>query len=85
MIQLENDILRALIELENSVKAMATANPKPDLQAMFRKLDELAAKLPAGTDPNLRHYLTKKSYQKARLFLEGKDAENAAGSCPRAA
>jgi hypothetical protein len=27
------------------------------------------------------HYLRKKSYEKARLWLEGRDAENARGNC----
>ena len=81
MTRLEQDVLAALIELEETVKSLATANPKPNLQLHFRRLDELAAKLPKESDPNLRHYLTRKSYQKARLLLEGKDAENAAGSC----
>jgi len=31
----------------------------------------------------LLHYLHRKSYEKARLFLEGRGAENAAGSCGR--
>ena len=29
----------------------------------------------------LLHYLHKRSYQKARLYLEGRDAENQAGQC----
>jgi hypothetical protein len=37
--------------------------------------------LPRETDPQLRHYLQKKSYEKARLFLQGRDAENQAGNC----
>jgi len=69
--------------LDNTVKSLATARPKPTLQSMFSALDELTGKLPKNTDPNLLHYLNKKSYQKARLFLEGRDAENAAGNCPR--
>jgi hypothetical protein len=83
MTQLERDILAALMELEDTVNTMPTAHPKPNLQPLFGKLDELAEKLPKTSDPNLRHYLHKKSYQKARFLLEGKDAENAAGSCPR--
>jgi len=27
------------------------------------------------------HYLHKKSYEKARLWLEGREAENKAGNC----
>jgi hypothetical protein len=81
MTQTEQRILETLLELETAVKSMATASPKPDLQNYFRRLDELAAQLPRGSDPNLLHYLQKKSYEKARLFLQGRDAENAAGNC----
>jgi len=44
-------------------------------------LDELTRKLPPNADPGLLHYLHKKSYEKARLFLEGRDAENQLGNC----
>jgi hypothetical protein len=81
MTQLEQDLLAKLIELEETVKSLPTVNPRPNLQLLFSRLDELAGKLPKESDPNLRHYLTRKSYQKARLLLEGKDAENVAGSC----
>lgn len=81
MTELESQILAALVELENSTKAMATAQPKPNLVAIFQRLDQLAAQLPGGTDPDLVHYLRRKSYQKARLFLEGRNSENTAGGC----
>ena len=81
MTALEHQILTTLTELEGAAQQMRTANPKPDLQALFTRLDELTGKLPRGTDPNLLHYLHKKSYQKARLLLEGRDAENARGRC----
>jgi hypothetical protein len=81
MTELENQILTKLAELETAAQTIRTANPKPDLQAFFARLDELTGKLPRGTDPNLLHYLHKKSYQKARLLLEGRDAENARGRC----
>ena len=74
-------ILESLVELENAVQSMPTANPKPNLMPLFARLDELTSALPANTDPTLLHYLHKKSYQKARLFLEGRDAENQAGNC----
>ena len=77
----EKEILTALIQLDAAVKSMPTANPKPNLLAMFAHLDELTAKLPRTTDPTLLHYLHKKSYEKARLFLSGRDAENQLGNC----
>lgn len=78
---LENDILTALVALELAVKSMAAANPKPDLRPLFLQLDRLTAQLPPQTDPQLLHYLHKKSYEKARLFLQGRDAENQFGNC----
>jgi hypothetical protein len=81
MSQTETDILNALLELERTVASLPAANPKPDLRGMFKRIDDLAATLPGHTDELLLHYLRKKSYQKARLFLEGRDAENAAGNC----
>ena len=79
--QIEQDILRTLVELDNAVKTMRTANPKPDLQTIFTRLDELARQLPPQSAPDLRHYLQRKSYEKARLYLEGREAENQRGVC----
>jgi hypothetical protein len=77
----ERDILDSLIELDEKVKSMAIANPKPNLLPLFSRLDELTRQLPKETDPGLLHYLHKKSYEKARLFLQGRDEENAQGNC----
>jgi len=78
---IEKDILTALVQLEAAVKSMPTANPKPNLMLLFTQLDELTARLPRNTDPTLLHYMHKKSYEKARLFLQGRDAENQLGNC----
>ncbi|HEY1661380.1 MAG TPA: hypothetical protein VGI03_03085 [Verrucomicrobiae bacterium] len=80
-VPVEKNLLVALIQLENAVKAMPSANPKPDLLPIFSRIDELAKQLPRDTDPILFHYLHKKSYEKARLFLQGLEAENQAGNC----
>lgn len=81
MTTLEKKILAALTELDSTVKSLPTANPKPDLLPLFTKLDKLTNELPRSTDPALHHYLYKKSYEKARLFLLGRDAENTTGNC----
>lgn len=81
MTKIEQAILQALTELDAVVKTMATANPKPDLRPLFTRVDELTRQLPRDANPNLLHYLHKKSYEKARLFLQGRDAENVTGSC----
>ncbi|MDB6067085.1 MAG: hypothetical protein JWR26_3293 [Pedosphaera sp.] len=77
----EQTILQTLVELDKQVKLMPTANPKPNLLPLWSRLDELTRQLPPHTSSDLLHYLHKKSYEKARLFLEGRDAENAAGNC----
>lgn len=78
---LYKNVLDTLTELDNAVKAMATANPKPSLMPLFNRLDDLTRQMPRDTDPALLHYLHKKSYEKARLYLQGRDAENQAGNC----
>lgn len=77
----EEHLLRTLLELEQAVEAMPTANPKPSLLPLFSRLDELTRQLPRHADPALLHYLHKKSYEKARLWLQGREAENQAGNC----
>ena len=77
----ENDILQTLIELDQAVKAMPTANPKPDLLPLFERLDELAKELPPGTDPQLLHFLQRRSYEKARARLERQPTQR--GDCGR--
>ena len=83
MTKLENDLLDALNDLDAAVKAMPAANPKPDLRPIFNRLDALTLELPRHASPDLRHYLQRKSYEKARLWLLGRGAENAKGSCGR--
>ena len=78
----EQQLLGALRELETAVADIST-EPKPDLMTHFDRIDALSASLPDGTDGELRHYLQKKSYEKARLFLEGRFAEIEKGGCLR--
>ena len=81
MTTIEKDLLQALLVLDGAVKTLRTANPKPNLVPMFERIDSLTGQLPRETDPGLLHYLHKKSYEKARLFLQGRDEENAEGNC----
>lgn len=81
MTDVENRILATLLELETAVNNMATATPRPNLLPLFTKLDEMAGSLPPDADPELKHFLLRKSYQKARLLLQGRGAENRRGSC----
>jgi hypothetical protein len=41
------------------------------LRAISEKIDRLQELLPPSTDPRLKHYLDRKSYDKALEFLEG--------------
>ena len=77
----ERSILAALKELDQAVQTMRAAATKQNLIPLFQRIDTLRDQLPRGTDPQLLHYLHKQSYDKARLYLEGRDAENTAGSC----
>ena len=83
MTEVEKEILASLLELQGAAAAIKTAAKKPDLVAIFTRLDQLAASLPKASNPQLLHYLQNKSYEKARLLLEGRDAENVAGNCGR--
>jgi hypothetical protein len=78
---IEQSIFDALKELDAAVQQMAKVQPKPNLLPIFERIDALARQLPKGTNPDLLHYLAKKSYEKARLLLAGQDAENARGTC----
>ena len=77
----EHAILERLLELETAVAAARKAAPRPDVRPLLAGLDDLTRRLPPGTPPELLHYLHKKSYEKARLFLQGRDAENQLGNC----
>jgi hypothetical protein len=81
MNETERAILQTLIELDAAVKAMPTANPKPSLLPYFARIDELARQLPKNTAPDLLHFLHKKSYEKAKLWLQGGQAEIGRGNC----
>jgi hypothetical protein len=81
MNRVEADLLESLIKLEESVRSMPAAKPKPNLLPLFARIEQLTAELPQDADPNLLHYLRKKSYEKARLWLQGREAENQRGSC----
>ena len=70
MTETERAILQSLVELDTAVKSMPTANPKPNLLPIFLHLDELTRQLPRDASPNLLHYMHKKSYEKARMFLQ---------------
>jgi len=77
----EREVLNTVLELEERVAALAGGKGGPSLLPIFERLRELTGKLPAATDPTLLHYLHKQSWQKARLWLQGREAENVIGTC----
>ena len=69
MNSIESSILSELENLDRAVKSMSTANPKPNLIPIFEELDRLLEGLGPDGDPQLKHFLEGKSYQKAMLYL----------------
>jgi hypothetical protein len=70
MTAVEQRILETLLELETTVRELPRTQPKPSLIPFFDRLDVLTRELPPDADPSLLHYLHKKSYEKARLWLQ---------------
>jgi hypothetical protein len=62
--------------LEAAAARMAGANPKPDLLPIFSRLDELTGQLPPDTEPDLLHFLHRKSYHKACALLQQRQRGN---------
>ena len=48
---IENNIWQMLVELDQQVKSMPTAQPKPNLLPLFNRLGELTRQLPSDSDP----------------------------------
>ena len=73
-------LARTLDEYLDAVPRQKESNP-PDLMALFARLDALEAELDSSYPGQLRHYMHQKSYRKAYLFLQDRDAENLRGNC----
>jgi hypothetical protein len=73
----ERALLEALLDLERA----AIAPQRPSILPLLQRIDQLASQLPAETPGELRHFLQRKSYQKARLLLEGRNAGIQRGHC----
>jgi hypothetical protein len=77
----EKELLASLQQLDRAISEMAPGKANPNLVPLFDRIDSLTRQLPKATDQDLLHYLYRKSYEKARLWLEGRDADNARGTC----
>ncbi len=75
-------LAQTLDEYLAAVPRQQEPNP-PDLMALFARLDAFEAEVDSSYPPQLRHYLHQKSYRKAHLYLQGRDAENLRGNCGR--
>ena len=73
-------LAQKLTEYLDAVPRQQEPNP-PDLLMIFAELDGLQAEMDASFPAQLRHYMHQKSYRKAHLFLQGRDAENTRGNC----
>jgi hypothetical protein len=75
-------LARTLEEYLDAVPRQKEPQP-PDLMAIFARLDALEGEIGDGYPAQLRHYLHQKSYRKAHLYLQDRDAENLRGNCGR--
>jgi len=73
-------LARTLDEYLDAVPRQKEPAP-PDLLAIFARLDALEHELDSSYPAQLRHYLHQKSYRKAHLYLQERDAENLRGNC----
>jgi hypothetical protein len=80
MTDTERHLLESLRDLQRAATARAP-EARPALLPLFARIDSLAAQLPPDAPADLLHYLRRKSYEKARLWLEGRHHENVPGSC----
>jgi len=81
MTQLEQQLHEALVTLDQAVKGIAATKQPVDLMPLLRRIDELGAQLPPDTDPQLAHFMKKRSFEKAILWLEGRHSEIGRGNC----
>lgn len=81
MTETEKKILEILKALNHEVSSMNGPGAKPNLVRFFNRLDQLTTELPETTHPRLMHYMHKRSYEKALLFLSGETEDIQRGQC----
>ena len=67
----EQQIWQALRDLDAAVEAVRPPAPNPALRPALERIDALVRQLPGDVHPELRHFLQRGSYQKARHWIEG--------------
>ena len=66
----ETELLEALQALDDAVRAISTAGAvKPALQPIFERIDTVAEAGRGALDPQLMHYIQRRSYEKALAWL----------------
>lgn len=80
---MENELRDALGEFiaASGDKSSTGDERRTRLSAAFERVMNLEAKLPANTDPMLRHYMERRSYQKAFDFLNSGQPETETPQC----
>ncbi len=85
MRDVESELLQALRDLEQAASAARSRPPGAPggsgVLPILERLDLLAQELPPTSSPDLRHFLQRKSYEKARLLLEGSANAKREGRC----
>ncbi len=66
----EKALRDAIVELEETAAMARSGRKTPGVLPVLEKVERLAAELPPDTPAELRHFLERKSYAKARAFLE---------------
>ena len=68
----KSEVLQALEAYFGAIEAQKAPEPsqRPSLRVHFEKLDGLLASCPPDADPQLRHFLERKSYEKALAMLK---------------
>lgn len=72
MTENEKALHAALVELEAAAKPAPEGSTRPDLMILLARIDQLTVELPPETDRELLHFLHRKSYEKARQWLDAR-------------
>ena len=72
MTTIENELLSALALLETRAKDPLSKTSKPSLLELFTQIEALQTQGMDTLNPQLRHYLERKSYEKALGWLREK-------------
>ncbi len=75
MTDVERALLDALRDLDHEVADAAVTKRRPEVVSRILRLRELTSVLSPEADPMLMHCLQRQSWEKARMILDGRQAE----------